>query len=443
MEPISAFFAQTLCVRYVKAWLKEPGEGSVMLLRFTVANHRSLRSEQTLSLVATEFNEGTARPTGVRAEGREVGIVPVAGIFGANASGKSNVLAARAAMQTAVRSSLAEWAQGAGVPREPFALDPQAADETTMFEVDLLLGDDPVRYTYGFELSDERVEAEWLHAYPHNRKQVWFDRDARGRESDFTFPGDGLKGGRERLAEFTRPNSLFLTVAASLNHPQLNTVHRWFISNLRTLRHDVSSQVPPPTIKRRSRSRDEWITRLLRVADLGVAGFRLDPKRDGEFQLLHYGMSGELVPLDFATQESQGTRAWFAFLVRLRDVLDQGSLLLIDELDASLHPMLSAEVIRIFQDPAANPRGAQLVFTTHDATLLGTSLVDRPLDRDQVWVTTKQRSGETELYPLIDARPRKEENLERGYLRGRYGGVPRVTAGELVREVMQGRAEAA
>jgi AAA domain, putative AbiEii toxin, Type IV TA system len=142
-----------------------------VLLRFRVANHRSIRADHDLSLVATEFNEGTARLTGVRAEGREVGVVPVAGIFGANASGKSNVLAAFRAMREAVRSSLADWAQEAGVPREPFVLDPAARDDTTLFEVDLLLGERPVRYTYGFELSDERVEAEWLHVFPHGRSR--------------------------------------------------------------------------------------------------------------------------------------------------------------------------------------------------------------------------------------------------------------------------------
>ena len=182
------------------------GDEVAMLLRFRVANHRSIRADHELSLVATEFNEGTARPTGVRAEGREIGVVPVAGIFGANASGKSNVLAALRAMREAVRMSLAEWAQDAGVPREPFALDPTARDDTTLFEVDLLLGERPIRYTYGFELSDERVEAEWLHAFPHGRKQVWFDREAdRADGEEFSFPGDGLKGGKERLAEFTRP----------------------------------------------------------------------------------------------------------------------------------------------------------------------------------------------------------------------------------------------
>lgn len=96
--------------------------------------------------------------------------------------------------------------------------------------------------------------------------------------------------------------------------------------------------------------------------------------------------------------------------------------------------MPAAEVVRVFQDPAANPRGAQLIFTTHDATLLGDAVLDRPRDRDQVWITTGKRSGETELYPLTEAKPRKEENLERGHLRGRYGGVPHVTAGQIVRE---------
>ena len=180
------------------------------------------------------------------------------------------------------------------------------------------------------------------------------------------------------------------------------------------------------------------IEALLRVADLGVAGLQVDPSLAPEQQvrLLHFSGTGEPVPLDFTQQESLGTFAWFSFLGPLLNVLDHGSILLVDELDASLHPTLAAEVVRLFQDPAANPHAAQLIFTTHDATLLGTSMVDRPLDRDQVWFTTKRQTGETELYPLIDSRPRKEENLERGYLRGRYGAVPRVTSGELAREVV-------
>jgi hypothetical protein len=426
-----------------------------MLLRFRMANHRSIRSEHTLSFVATEFNEGTAIPTGVRAERQEIRLIPALGIFGSNASGKTNVLAGLQAMREAVRTSLAEWAQGAGVPRDPFALDPTAAEETTLFEVDLLLGESPVRYTYGFELSDDRVEAEWLHAYPHGRKQVWFDREAdRADGDDFSFPGDGLKGDKERLAGFTRSNSLFLTVAASLNHPQCTVIHRWFLTNLCLLAprqrtgwtlaadHTVSTRRLLMEARDPERAQRR-IEALLRIADLGIAGLSVDRTRapDRQIELLHH-TAAEPMPLDFERQESLGTNAWFDFLGPLLDVLDHGSVLLVDELDASLHPTLAAEVIRLFHDPAANKRRAQLVFTTHDATLLGSALVDRPLDRDQVWITSKDPTGATELYPLIDARPRKDENLERGYLRGRYGGAPRLTSGELAREVTHILAEA-
>ncbi len=106
-------------------------------------------------------------------------------------------------------------------------------------------------------------------------------------------------------------------------------------------------------------------------------------------------------------------------------VLDHGAVLLIDELDASLHPHLSAEVVRMFHDPEINQKGAQLIFSSHDPTLLGNLLSDRPpLRRDEVWITEKDETGATHLFPLTDYKPRKSENLERGYLQGRYGGVP-------------------
>ncbi|GAB3280757.1 ATP-binding protein [Actinocorallia lasiicapitis] len=415
-----------------------------MLLRFRVANYRSLREETVLSFVATEFNQGVVRMTGVRSEGREIGIVPAVGVFGANASGKSNLLSAIGAMREAVRVSFADWAQLEGVPREPFALDTACRDETTLFEADLLLGASKVRYTYGFELSDERVEAEWLHAYPNGRKQVWFDREADRAEGEYLFRGDGLKGDKDRLTEYTRPNALFLTAAATLNHPQLSAVHRWFLGNFWLVnsgddlpRRGEHTRRLLVEDRRRRNQYAEQAEAMLRAADLGVVGLRIDPgaqPRD-QVRLLHRTASGEPVALDFTTQESLGTHAWFAFLGPVFEALERGTVLLADELDSSLHPVLAAQVVRLFADPEANPLGAQLLFTTHDATLLGTALPGDPMDRDQVWIATKKATGETELYPLIDARPRVEENLERGYLRGRYGGVPRINDGQMAREV--------
>ncbi|MEV0344659.1 ATP-binding protein [Nonomuraea sp. NPDC050680] len=415
-----------------------------MLIRFRVANHRSICHEQDLSLIATEFDEGTGRRTGLQHKGRDVALQPVLGVFGANASGKSNLLSAFQLMAEAVRDSFADWAKTPGtVPREPFKLDSASREETSLFEVDLTLGRDPVRYTYGFELSDERVEAEWLHAYPHGRRNVWFDREADRPESaggEFVFRGEGFRGERDSLVKLTRPNALFLSVGATLNDPQLSAIHRWFLNDLqlvtpgRDLKSSTNSTRGLLTRPDRAGIYEQRIVRLLQSADLGITGLDTDPET-GEIRLWHRTPDGGEAPLDFRTEESLGTHAWFAFLGPMLTVLDRGSILLVDELDSSLHPALAAEVVRVFQDPTSNPHDAQVIFTTHDATLLGSAVLDRPLNRDQVWITVKKRSGETELYPLTDAKPRKEENLERGYLRGRYGGVPRVTAGEIVREL--------
>jgi len=422
-----------------------------VLLRFRVANHRSIRDECELSLVGTSAGDGVARATALRDQDQDVSVLPVIGIFGANASGKTNLLRALFDMRDAVRTSFAEWATKPGVPRQPFKLDPAAADETTLYEVDLMLGASPVRYTYGFELSDERVEAEWLHAYPEGKRVVWFDREADRPEAEggeFLFPGSdhhsgpgtgtGFQGQRDLLVPVTRPNALFLSTGATLNDPQLAALHRWFLNNLWLM-------TPGQDVKTRSdwtrrlladpkRGKDyrKWLVELLSIADLGISGIDID-RKTGEIGLRHRTSDGSDVALDFVGEESLGTHSWFAFLGPMLSVLDAGTVLLVDELDSSLHPTLAAEVVRLFQDPKSNPHGAQLLFTTHDATLLGSAVLDRPLAREQVWITSKKKSGETELYPLTAAEPSDDEDLERGYLRGRYGGSPRVSVGEIAR----------
>ncbi|GAB3177053.1 AAA family ATPase [Streptomyces incanus] len=415
-----------------------------MLPSFRVANHRSIREETELSLVATELNEHTARETGASAEGRPVSALPTVGIYGANASGKSNVLHALRFMHSAVPDSFADRSRKAGIPREPFALAAEAQEETSFFEVDLLLGKDRVRYTYGFEPSDERVEAEWLHAYPSGRRQIWFDREADRPDDEggeFRFPGTGLKGQKDLIVTSTRPEALFLTVGATLDNPSLAAVHRWFVDNLWPV--TSGGDVPHRTEWTRGKLTDrksgaalrERIGALPAAADLGIAGLTLDPE-SGEVQLLHRTADGPPQALDFWNQESPGTHAWFAFLGPLFHVLDKGGVLLVDELDSSLHPILAAEVIRLFQDHEANPRPAQLIFTTHDATLLGPSVADRPLDRDQVRIALKNATGESQLSPITAARKaRRDDNRERRCLHGHYGGIPRLTSGEIARQI--------
>ncbi len=402
-----------------------------MLLRFRACNILSFRGELDLSFVATEFNEGTAMPAGFRSEGRDVAFLPVVAIYGANASGKTNILSAMRWMRLAVLNSFAEWSKGTGLPREPFALDSAAREESTLVEVEVVLSG--VRHVYGFEVSDDRIETEWLHAYPHGRRQVWFERNANGGvDGELRFPGDGLRGVRSELIGLTRPNALFLTVAATLNHPQLSPLHRWFAENLWFANPRPNDQRRLAFTRRllgdpKMRGR---IESLVRTADLGVLSVQVEERDAGPPEVwLAHRTSSDPMPLDFDRQESQGTQSWLALLGPMLSALDGGTVLLVDELDASLHPVLVAEAIRLFNDPDANPHGAQLVCTLQDVTLLGNVHAKRPLDRDQVWLTTKGRTGESELYPLTDAHPRKEESLERGYLRGRYGAVPRVVTG--------------
>jgi hypothetical protein len=406
-----------------------------MLLSFRVANVLSFRDEQYLSFVATEVRDGSARPTEIRERGREISIVPVLGIYGANASGKSNFLAALNLMRDAVLGSLGWLSEPNPVRRIAFALDSNFTGKPSLYEIDMAL-QDGVRYTYGFEIDDDRVRGEWLHAYPKGRKQVWFDRKDDG---EIDFPGEGLRGEKLEFARRTRSDTLFLSVAAQFNHDQLLPVFEWFRDNLQLVspeRYRFEREHKTSRRILRDRGFRDQIARILQVADLGVTGFDEVGLAKGDVRLLHRAGPRQ-VPLDFG-YESLGTRSWFALLGTLLEALEAGTTILVDELDASLHPVMSAEAVRMFQDPEANPRGAQMVFTSHDATLLYTLLGnDRVLDRDTVWLTEKRSDGATEIYPLtsLSPPPRKEDNLFRKYLLGTYGGVPRVSSGMVAREV--------
>ncbi|MFE4334438.1 ATP/GTP-binding protein [Streptomyces sp. NPDC056831] len=407
-----------------------------MLLRFRVANVRSLRDEQELTFVAPPSAPAVrivTTPDGPLA------LFPLVGIFGANASGKSNVLAALSDMRDAVLNSYAQWAARSSVPRHVFALDSKSAVEPAFFEADVLIGGE--RWTYGFELGEERVEAEWVHRYPrgNRHRQEWLDRDA-SRQEPFRWPGNRVRD-RAQLARRTRPDALLLSTAGTDNHPQLSPLFDWFRRNLWPIGPEIErSERERFTAEQLSGLQGRRIRELLQVADLGIAGAVVEDgaqDRPGGVRLLHRTSGGE-VPLDWE-QESYGTRSWFALLGPLLLALDQGAVLLLDELDASLHPRMAAEVIRIFHDPEANPKCAQLVFTSHDATLLGAPSGERLLEPEQIWLTQKDADGATHLYALTEADPGPEENLAASYLEGVFGAVPDLLEGQIALRVRDAR----
>ncbi|GAA2633280.1 AAA family ATPase [Streptomyces axinellae] len=407
-----------------------------MLLKFRVANFRSLRDEQTLAFVPPPDEPSTMTRDLELSDGKALSVFPVLGIFGANASGKSNVLVALREMRKAVLTSYSSWTAHERLPREPFALDPKFAADSTFYEVDFVLADTGVRWTYGFELGDRRIESEWLHAYPKGRRQVWYDRDA-ARDRVFEFPGGRLRD-RARLAETTRPDALLLTRAANDNHPQLTPVFAWFQQNLWDITPETEHrQREAYTAERLLEAHNrERIEELLRVADLGISGARVErkPGEQPRVQLMHGTQGGESFAIDWA-RESFGTRSWFALIGPILLALDKGAVLLVDELESSLHPKMAAEVVRLFQTPSMNTSGAQLLFTSHDASLLSLPRGGRLLDPGQIWLTEKDRGGGTELYPVADVDPGEEEDLTDSYLAGAFGGVPRLPAGKIGRSL--------
>lgn len=402
-----------------------------MLIQLRVENHRSLRDEQTLSLVAAHLGTGNDERL-IRPPALDEALLPAVALYGANASGKTNVLLAFRFMANAVLSSHRLWEPESGIELEPFALAKRGND-TSVYEVDMLVGG--VRHRYGFALSTARVEEEWLYAWPRRRRQILFERE----RDHFNF-GRNLSGENETIRGLTRPNSLFLSAAAQNNHPTLLPIFTWF----RRLRFEIERTLGDfgwplwralnEAVTLEDRLEREDILRLLRTADTGIVDLRVEaeelPDHHGHRVIRHPTVYFQhrteqpeecWLPLE---AQSAGTIRLLERAFHLLPLLRTGGVLCIDELESSLHPMLCAHLVSLFGDKRRNPKGAQLIFTTHDTNLLGSVTGDPQLRRDQIWFTEKDPTGATQLYPLTDYHPRKEENLERGYLQGRYGAVP-------------------
>lgn len=412
-----------------------------MLIEFRVENHRSIRDEQALTMEASLL-EDAADPRPRAVEGHDKKLLPVAALYGANASGKTNVLAAMDFMRDAVMFSHRSWAPDEGIPRDPFAWGPKRHEPSEYMVTFLVSG---VRYEYGFVANDLVFEEEWLFAWPNGRKQVWFERDGMV----FAF-GASLKAEDQLAERITRPNALFLSAAIQINDERLAPVRQWFTSlkidthgsrrrpvfreeyylhRIIKLLDDPADPSTPPGFRAGNLARS--LRQMLRDSDLGIRDVKVESRtvtwgdrtENVPHLLFQHGTANDNAWLPLEAQ-SRGTQTMLRVALPLIEGIVAGSVLVVDELEASLHPMLAAKIVRQFNDPKTNPKNAQLIFTTHDTNLLGNQLGEPLLRRDQVWFTEKDKEGATVLYPLTDYKPRKAENLERGYLQGRYGAIP-------------------
>jgi uncharacterized protein len=415
-----------------------------MLIEFSVTNFKSIQTTQSLSLVPSSASELREQNSFATIEQGVPRLLRSAAIYGPNASGKSNLIEAIGFMASFVTESSKEGQEGEPIDIKPFLFNAANRNEPSEFEV--LFLQDGVRYQYGFAVNRTRVVHEWLIVYPEGRPQRWFERkfDTVANREDWYF-GSKFKGHKTVLQEATRNNALFLSTAVQLNNEKLKPVYNWFYQKLRTIGVGVLSSTYSTSLCKTEADRKR-ILELLNAADLSIRDIKvemktfdstdlpsdmpepimemirkdLDGKELAQVKFLHSVAGTEdLVALD-DEDESVGTRRLFALAGPWLDVLDEGHVLFVDELNNSLHPLMVRFLIGLINNPHINKKNAQLIFSTHDTSVLDNEM----FRRDQIWFTEKDANNATKLYPLSDFTPRKGEALEKGYLEGRYGALP-------------------
>lgn len=416
-----------------------------MLIEFKVTNFRSIKETQTLSMVAGN----TARDKELDCNTFDSGIanlpklVRSSVIYGPNASGKSNLIQALAFVERMVRESAREAQVGEPIEINPFRLDTTSREQDTEFEIHFIA--ENVRYQYGFSLNTQRITSEWLTAYPNAAPQRWFERqyDVKNDKYEYKFSSFFDEGKtRQARAEQTIANNLYLSVAVQKNSQKLLPVFTWFqkklnyildMQHLGTRRtsnlcqeHEGKFKVLTFMNAAGIPVKDLQVERKLITLDDLPEEFPDEIKQkilkdlDGEVsyrtKFIYMASDGVLVPFEFS-DESDGTQALFAFAARWLDMLETDAVLFVDEIDTSLHPLLVHHLIKLLHSSKSK---AQLIFTTHDTTLLS----QRMMRTDQVWFVEKDKQQSTKLYSLADFSSRPNEAIEKGYLSGRYGAIP-------------------
>ena len=382
-----------------------------MLIQFTIENHRSIKNSAVISFTAskdTSFRENLLHPD------KKKTLLPAIAIYGANAAGKSNVLHAMKTMKNMIVGDAAKLLKGQKLPWEPFGgnTNPTAFETVFMYR--------GVRYAYGFSFDENRIHTEYLYYWPNGREAMIFSRD------------HGVYEFRENVNEQTAlsnrtpDNKLYLVSSNDWNLPQTENAYMWFFEKLTFLMEEEPARSETVGQILSSDTKKMRILKELMLADLGISDVSIKsisgnaPVITTTHRIIHEDGSIEHFQLRM-DQESAGTQRFFARIGGWLQAMDQGALLLVDEIEDSLHPLLTKRFIEMIQDQHVNVNGAQLLFTTHDAMLLDLKF----FRRDQIWFAEKDdKTCATELYSLASFSPRKGEDVRKGYLRGRFGAVP-------------------
>ncbi len=426
-----------------------------MLLEFSIENYRSIAQKQVFSMVASGQKYKLDENSFLVPNQPQLHLLKSSLIYGANASGKSNILRSLSVIKDIVTQSATRIQTNDKLPVFPFLLDREYAAKPSNFAIVFI--QDNIRYQYSISLDQNRIYEETLTAYPKGRSQLWFKRLYHQETHEYNwYFGPQLKGAKQIIKMFVRPNSLFLSHGAQNNHPQLTSVYEWFSKKLFIFDFDgvdfIENYDDLTAIKcHHDAAFSQLIMKFLTVADIDILDLDISSKSlkdkyknqenllnllknnqekteisDNNYESKSYTVqtirkmnnSEDLVKFSLE-QESQGTQRLFKIMGPFLIALIEGKIIVIDELGKSLHPIISKLIMSVFNSNN-NYRGSQILFTTHD-----TSLLDQDILRsEQIWFTEKNEHKETQLYCLADFKPVKNESLQTGYLQGRYGAIP-------------------
>lgn len=391
-----------------------------MILEFCVTNYLSIKDELKLSFVASTLKENLSETNDtIPLSDTGMSIVRSAVIYGANASGKSNVLKALDFYKRFIIDSFKNSQAGESIEVENFRLNSTTVNEPTTMEA--TFSDGNTIYRYGFEVTDKAVCTEWLYQRV-NRK--------RAKEVEVFYREDGNTTVHPKSSllqelvnkKMVRENALLLSTAAQFNDPKAVAILKW-LNDMQVLFCSEDDKLWQQAIKHLDNEalRNRIVT-FAKYADLGIESIA---KIDNQIVSSHRQYDNEgreinNVTFSFNSNESEGTIKYFSLAYPIIDALDNGKRIVIDELDSKLHPLLVKKIITLFNSSETNPKGAQLLFTTHDTFLLSANL----FRRDQVWFTQKDNFGATEAYSLAEYKVRRTSPFEKDYLQGKYGATP-------------------
>ncbi|AVM53961.1 AAA15 family ATPase/GTPase [Bacteroides zoogleoformans] len=391
-----------------------------MILEFCVSNYLSIKEELKLSFVSTPLKESCSEPNDLfPLEDTGISLVRGAVIYGANASGKSNVLKGFDFYKRFITDSFRNSQVGESIGIENFRLNASSVKEPTAFEATFT--DGKFIYRYGFEADNHTVHEEWL--YKRACKKRAKDVELFYREADGTTVHPKSRLMQELVnKKMIRSNALLLSTAAQFNEPTAVGILGWlndtlvvFCSEDDKLWNNAIKRLDDEALRNR-------IISFAKYADLGIENIsKIDNRIVSDHrQYDDEGREVNSVTFAFNQNESEGTIKYFSLAYPIIDALDNGKRIVIDELDSKLHPLLVKKIVTLFNDAKTNPKGAQLLFTAHDTFLLSAGL----FRRDQVWFTQKDNFGATELFSLAEYKVRSTSPFERDYLLGKYGATP-------------------